>query len=265
MDEEDKKESESEEDFEEESIEEKEEGSDEYEKEIKEENSDNNEEKMINNNNYDKKEKEMNYHNKILAGFFIAIAIILISIVSFNIFSKKLNNFEYYGYDFNILKEGDINFYHTSFVINKITESSNSNIPFKEEIDYNVYLRKDPRNLEKISFNGEINQKEMMVINISNEFNCEGKGVIAVANMAQIFGSVGTKIITDPNATCDDQGRYMFVQIQKGDKTNIEQYGPSCYNIKVKECEILEGTERFVLEMLKGFNEEPEKFELISS
>ena len=42
----------------------------------------------------------------------------------------------------------------------------------------------------------------------------------------------------------------MFVNIRGGDKTSVEQYGPSCYNINVDECEILEGTERFVLEML---------------
>ena len=99
------------------------------------------------------------------------------------------------NFTFEVLQEGNVKFYHTSFIIHKFFESANSNVPIKQTVDYNVYLRKDPRKLEKISFSGEMNRLEMMVLNDSGEFNCEGKGVIAIANMNQILNAIGTKVI----------------------------------------------------------------------
>ena len=99
-----------------------------------------------------------------------------------------------------------------------------------------------------------MNKREMLVLNNTDEFGCGGKGVIAIANMVQILNAVKIKAIIDPNATCDSQGRYTIVDIQYGNETMIEQYGPSCYKIYVKDCKILEGTERYVVEVLKDSN-----------
>jgi len=37
--------------------------------------------------------------------------------------------------------------------------------------------------------------------------------------------------------------------------TKIEQFGTACYDIYIKNCEILEGTERFMFETLVKVNE----------
>ena len=205
-----------------------------------------NERKDINNEDNEESKKQ----NRVLACVLVFVVVGIASAVFVNNYKVSQKEFEYNNFTFEVLQEGNVKFYHTSFIIHKFFESANSNVPIKQTVDYNVYLRKDPRKLEKISFSGEMNRLEMMVLNDSGEFNCEGKGVIAIANMNQILNAIGTKVIRDDNATCDEQGRYMFVNIRGGDKTSVEQYGPSCYNINVDECEILEGTERFVLEML---------------
>ena len=66
---------------------------------------------------------------------------------------------------------------------------------------------------------------------------------------------VGTKVIRDENATCDSEGRYMYINLKSGDKTKIEQSGNACYDILINNCEILEGTERFMVETFAKLNE----------
>jgi len=46
----------------------------------------------------------------------------------------------------------------------------------------------------------------------------------------------------------------MFVLIQESTRTSIEQFGPACYNINIKNCEILEGTERFLADTFVEIN-----------
>ena len=46
----------------------------------------------------------------------------------------------------------------------------------------------------------------------------------------------------------------MFVKLQEANKTSIEQVGPACYNININNCEILEGTERFMIETFVEIN-----------
>lgn len=123
--------------------------------------------------------------------------------------------------------------------------------------DYNFYFRTDPRILEKIPFEGGINLKKNMVINMTKDFNCNGYGMIAIANLLNLYRVVGTNVIKDENATCDDlEGKYMFLKIEEGEGTYILEHGfnGGCYRMKIKDCEILEGTEKFMLETLIEVN-----------
>jgi len=122
--------------------------------------------------------------------------------------------------------------------------------------DYNFYFRTDPRILEKdISFDGVLNIEGNMVLNMTQDFNCDGKGIIAIANLLNVYKAIGTKVIKDENATCDPNGRYIFLKIQEGNQTSINQFGPTCYDINVNNCEILPATERYLLETLIDVNQ----------
>ena len=123
-----------------------------------------------------------------------------------------------------------------------------------KEIPYNIYLRNDPRKLN-VPVDNKINFKENMVINMTEDFNCNGDGIIALANLVKLSELMDIRVIKDPNASCDAEGRYMFVQIQEGDETSIEQFGPACYNLNINNCEILEVTEQLMLEIFFRFNE----------
>ncbi|MFH1608225.1 MAG: hypothetical protein ABIA78_03760 [archaeon] len=173
--------------------------------------------------------------NKQLKNIFIAIGI-FIGVLAVGYFVvDSMKHFEYRGL--------------TGEVVNEIAPYKLS-IPvhYKGDIvPYNFYLRNDPRNLDKIPFEGEIVLKDNMVIG-GEDFNCDGDGIIGVANLLKLYEIAGTQVITDENATCDSEGKYMFVNIQKGDETGIEQVGPACYNINVNNCDILKATERFMVE-----------------
>ena len=125
------------------------------------------------------------------------------------------------------------------------------------QADYNFYFRTDPRVLEKVPFYGKINLRENMVINMTEDFNCNGYGIIAVANLLKLYEIAGVKVIKDENATCDDiYGRYTYLKIREGEETFVNTFGlqETCYNIYIKDCEILEGTEKFMLETLIEIN-----------
>lgn len=188
-------------------------------------------------------EKQVKEQNKILRNVLIGIGIFILFFVIGFYFTASVKNFEYNNIKFNIVKEGKIVFYHTSF---PITYDSG------EKAIYNLFLRKDPRKIGEIPFGGELSNLEMLVINSSENFNCDGDGVIAIANFQQILNALGTKVVNDPKANCDKYGRYNFVNMQRGDKTEIKSVGKNCYVLAINNCEILDVTERFLLEVLKN-------------
>ena len=192
--------------------------------------------------------KEMNKQlGNILLGIVITIAIFgLITFIYYNSM-----HFKYKGMKFNIVKFCDskpcLVTYQTAF-------------PAKQngqKINYNFYLRNDPRKLEKIPFKGNITLLKRVIIKHEGEigkFNCKGDGVIGVANIVNFYSFLGAdaKVVNKSNPiTCDSLfGRYMFIDIVEGNETKIEQYAPSCYKMYVHNCEILPATERF---MTKSF------------
>ncbi len=181
--------------------------------------------------------------------FFNIMAVMIGLVLFFLVFyfmSYYTTHFEYQGVKFEVVKMGQLTFYKTSLPVNYQNSKA----------DYNFYLRNDPRRLGNVEFDGEINLKQNMVFEMTDSFNCNGDGVISIANLQNLYNLVGTKMIRDENATCDIQGRYMFLQINEGNETKITEYGLNggCYNIEVNNCEILPATEKFMLETFIDVN-----------
>ncbi len=191
--------------------------------------------------------KEIEEQNKMLRNIFIGIGIFIFVILLVAFFINSVRHFEYKDVKFKIVEEGEIIFYNTAFpMFHSMTG--------EHIADYNFYIRNDPRKLEKVPFNGELVLLDNLVVNMTGDFHCDGNGIIAIANLVKLYEIIGTNVMKDENATCDSQGRYMFIQIQEGDETSIEQFGPACYNINVNNCEILEATERFMTETFVNIN-----------
>ncbi len=188
---------------------------------------------------------EIEKENKLLRNILIFIGIFLLVIVLSFFIIKFSNQFKYKGVKFNIIEEGELIFYHTSFPVMHNGEIAN----------YNIYLRNDPRELgKKVLAKGPIISIEDAAINMAEDFNCNGDGIIAIANLVNLYNALGKNVMKDDNSSCDDLGRYMILNINSGNETNIENFGPNCYNININNCEILEGTERFIVGMLVKIN-----------
>jgi len=182
---------------------------------------------------------QINKENNLLKIILIVIGVILVIFLATYFAVQASKTFNYQNKTYDIMDEGNVRFYHTSFPweINK------------QKVIYNVYLRKDPRQNEKnVPFEGNLVVAKAIVLNNGGDFNCEGKGVIAIANFNQIFTALGATVMSDSNATCDKQGRYNLITIKAGNETKIEEYSPRCYTFYVNNCEILDVTERFITE-----------------
>ena len=189
-------------------------------------------------------EDQVKEENNILKIVLIMIGGVFVILIAMQFAADAVKTFDYKGVSYEITKEGSLVFYKTSFPV----------IYQGKELPYNFYLRNDPRKLEEITFDGEINFKKDAVINATNELNCDGDGIIAIANIAnlKIFDM---KIIKDQNATCSQSGNYMFINMQKGNESKREQFGPACYQLTVNNCEILKVTEKFMIEYFSKIND----------
>ena len=190
------------------------------------------------------RKKQIESQNKILKNFFIGIGVIIITSLLIYLFIYQTKNFEYEGVKFKKIREGDLILYKTSLPVRYQGE----------KVPYNFYLRNDPRKLKEISFDGELNLKENLVMNSTESFNCDGYGIIAIVNLMNLYRISGIEVIKDENATCDPEGRFSFIQLQAGNETNIEKFGPSCYNININNCEILKAIERLMMESFIEIN-----------
>ena len=190
------------------------------------------------------KKEQIKNQNKILRNFFIIIGIIalIIIVAAFWVISER--SFDYHGMEFEVVKFCDAKpcliMYNTKIPVTYEGKPAN----------YNFYLRNDPRNLEKnIPFEGNLELRDDLVIDITFDNYCDGYETIAIANLVNLIDISGINKRTEQGATCDSTGNEMYIMIQESDRTYIEQVGPACYDINIKDCEILKGTERFMIEM----------------
>lgn len=185
--------------------------------------------------------------NKQLKNILIGLGIFVFLIVVGVIFINSIRKVGYDGVKFEVVKEGDLIFYNT-----KIPLYNSEGQHYK---NYNFFLRNNPKDLEKVKFNGDLTLNELVVIDSEEEFGCDGDGIIAVANLNLLYEILGAKVIKDETASCDSGGKYMYINLKSGDETKIEEIGASCYEISINNCKILEGTERFMLETFVKVNE----------
>lgn len=175
----------------------------------------------------------------------LVIALVFVAFaLTINYLRTRSNIIDYHGVDFVMEKTGALVFYHTQ-------------IPYyakDKKIMYNFWIRNNPKTLEKeIPFQGELYVRPIIVFNMTgSDFHCDGDGIIAMANLKQLYEVLGSQVVIDPTATCETEyaetPRYVYVNIQPGEKTWIEQVSKACYTIHVKDCEILPATERYMTE-----------------
>ena len=196
--------------------------------------------------------KQMKQFNKTLG--IILIVLIVLTALFFSIYyiTKYTAKIDYKGTEFTKIKRGQVTFYHTT--IPSVIEG--------KKIEYNIYLRNNPNDLAKrINLNDTIKWRNLIVLNISQRYpECDGDDVISEANINQVLKTgMGLTVGKDEKAGCDAQGRYMYIELDQGNKTQIEKFGPSCYKLEFNNCEILPVTERILIEAIAEYNKNSQK------
>lgn len=183
--------------------------------------------------------------NKLLLKIILVIGLFFLAILVAFFIMRSSARPDYNGVTFNVVQEGELTFYQTAF-----------NVIYKgKPTVYNFYLRNNPKELKKnVPFDGELELRNIMVLNSTTEnLFCEGDWNLAIGNLLNL-NIFNIDIMRDENASCSSEGDYMFVQIEEGEETKVEQFGPSCYKLIVNDCEILPATERFMIEVFSEVN-----------
>lgn len=196
-----------------------------------------------------KKEKQAIEHNKILRNILIVIGIALVAAIVFIIASNSMNNFTYKGVNFKKTETCGL----TGQCL--ILYQTSTPVQYQGKIvPYNFYLRNDPRKLN-VPFNGTIELRSNMTLNFDDNLICNGQGGIAAANLGTLYYILSENYTSNKNVTCDPLGRFMYVNVISGNVTKIDQIGPACYRITINNCEVLPGTEEFMVQTFIKVNE----------
>ncbi len=192
------------------------------------------------------KNKKISKEEKQLRNFFIILGIVALLIWGFYYVTNHSPEFEYKEVKFQTVKQGDLLFYKTLVPL----YNQKGEIATK----YRFYLRNHPEDIKDIPIPEKLELKRLVILNYSDNIVCNGDTNIALANFQQVYSVMGAKIwrasnLNESYKKCDEQGRYNYINIKRGNKTEIKEIGPSCYELTFKDCEILDVTERYILKM----------------
>ncbi len=202
-----------------------------------------------------KVEEQIKKENEQLKKIFLIAGILALFFVGIFILINSMNHFTYKGIKFEIDRKTLVGktIYKTSLPV-----GSDKKVTLGKVIagHYNFYLRNDPRKLEKIPFDvEELVMRKQIVLNFTENFNCDGDGIIGVANLMNLMVALKGEPIKNESLVCDPGREYTFIQLQQGNETSIEQFDNTCYNLNINNCEVLQVTEKLMVEMLARVNE----------
>lgn len=201
-----------------------------------------------------KKEKEID--SQVLKIFLFLAGAVVIFFALYNLFSADNEvgtSFQYMGLNFTIVEIEGVKFYHYPYLFAT---------PFGPQ-GYNLYLRIDPRE-NNIPIEGDkiIFPQNAVYIGIENDAlsNCPS-GVLASTSLASFLvgnrftpkaGEVNALVAEERNQTwisCQSVPFNTVIEMRHGPETKVIVDG-DCIQIIADSCEILEPTEKFILQVL---------------
>lgn len=196
--------------------------------------------------------KELDNENKVLRNVLIGMGIFVIVFIVTFVLIQQTGTIEHDGVIFKKIDYSGLPLYHTTFLFPKNGQN----------ILYNEFLRLNPeKTIDNVPFEGVLITRRDMVLNFEETFNCDGDGIIAAANLKELYDFLRINVINNNQLTnisygCNLEGKYLYLNFLEGEKTKIVQVTPTCYNLYINDCEILDVSERFIIEALVKVNKE---------
>ena len=199
----------------------------------------------------DKQSKQLLWIVGIMA--FIIIVISFIYLVNW-----KTTHFKYLDFKWEEIKYGQLKLYHTKILLTRADKS---------QFYYNLYLRHDPRtNNIPINANIRLKAKNYTYITIDPKLEkCIGlsSSLVDLGGFLAAIGVRGkTALINEsyaeekkvPYITCNNKKLNSIITLEEteerfGNYSQILQEG-DCFQIKIKDCEVRESVERFMLGLI---------------
>ena len=195
----------------------------------------------------------------------ILAIVILVPLIKY----QFINKFVYAKLDFQKTQAGDMVFYSTRIPVgDRYGDIIGS---------FFINFRNDPRKLEDIEVKKTTSTpifKRDRVVYISTgkmERNCQD-GTAAVLTLSgflkqfalmNVSGAISNKEIAEengiPHINCYNTPDNTVINIVEGSETKINQGNPNCYDLVFKDCEVMEVTEKFLLEIIEGYMQGFEK------
>lgn len=186
---------------------------------------------------------------------FMVLLVILFVVVSF-VF-KSFNTFEYEGMTFTKERLGEIPIFHYYYYFNNKDERL---------VQYNLYLRNDPRDNNILFEGGEIflEREKVVFLTIEKDENLNNcpYGVLGIANLVSFLNDNDyltesgnpdfhdAKTNEETWVTCETHALNPVIKIVKGEESKLSVDG-NCYEIAVATCEeFLPSTENFILQII---------------
>lgn len=219
--------------------------------------------------NKEKEKRKWNY-KRIAFALAILVIILVLAILGFvfktqllNFWNKVQGNvFQYHGLTFVKGKQGSLTLYATQLAIYRPVQN--------ETFFYTLYLRNDPRALEK-TIEANVSSKLTRKVYVSFEaepLQCNGS-ILAAYKLGEFLdaaaiykkGAFANEEIAKNLSNnyenyeiknCSDaQGKWSVILFKQSDKNKsyIHQEG-QCYILEVADCKMIETSERFILALI---------------
>ncbi|MBS3090448.1 hypothetical protein J4433_01625 [Candidatus Pacearchaeota archaeon] len=165
---------------------------------------------------------------------------------------RNIGTFLYHGIKFQKVVQGGVTIYHGRIGL------SNS----KGTFNYNLYIRNDPRKL-KMPVNVSVALRKTGYISFQPETSKCYASSLAAFELASLLSALGIDVkgattshetaIDEniPERDCADALNKTVIVLQQSPENSISQRG-DCYVLNVSNCRIVETTEAFMLEIIKG-------------
>jgi len=218
--------------------------------------------------NHKKKTKKLaakeKQNRQLIWAIVLMISVLVIVIFVPLIKYQFINKFAFSELEFQKTQAGDIIFYSTRIPVGDMDGSIIGS--------FFINFRNDPRKLEE-----EIVYKETTTMPLFSrdktvyistgemKRNCQDgtpavltlSGFLKQFALMDVSGAISNKKIAEENGfpfiTCLNSPKNTVINLIEGNETKIVQTSPDCYTLEFKDCEVMKVSEKFILEIIKGY------------